>query len=110
MRCSESASLFDYLVGHCKQCGRHLETECPGGLEVDHQLELRGLLDGQVSGLGALEDLVHVDSGTPKHISTVRSIGHKAPGIDKPPPKVHGRQPVLCRQVHEASSLKCEHC
>jgi hypothetical protein len=30
-------------------------------LKFDHQLELRGLLDdGQVSRLGALEDLVHI--------------------------------------------------
>src|SRR5262245_7422979 len=33
------------------------------------------------------------------------TISNKPPGIDKLPPKVHGRQPVLCRQVHEASSL-----
>src|SRR5262245_63872660 len=33
------------------------------------------------------------------------TISNKPPGIDKLPPKLHGRQPVLCRQVHEASSL-----
>ncbi len=32
--------------------------------EVDHQLQLRGLLHGEVGGLGALEDLVHMDRGT----------------------------------------------
>jgi hypothetical protein len=28
-----------------------------GGLEVDHQFELRGLLDRQIAGFGAIEDL-----------------------------------------------------
>ena len=36
------------------------ETESLRGLEVDHQLELRGLLDGQVSGFGAFDDPIHV--------------------------------------------------
>src|SRR5262249_482312 len=99
---------LDQLISLADEQRRHFETERLGGLEVDHQLELRGLLDGQVGGLGALEDLVHVGSGAPKQIRLVRSIGHKAPGIDKPPPKVHGRQPVLCRQVHEASMLMPE--
>jgi len=34
------------------------------GLEVDHQLELRRLLDRQVGRLRAFEDLVYVNSGT----------------------------------------------
>jgi hypothetical protein len=55
------------------------------GLEVDDQIKLRRLLDGQVARLRALEDLVHVGSGAPKQISNVRSIGHKAPGIDRDP-------------------------
>jgi hypothetical protein len=40
-------------VGDCEAKGL-------GGLEVDDQLELHGLLHGQVSGLGPLGDLVHV--------------------------------------------------
>jgi 7-cyano-7-deazaguanine synthase len=36
---------------------RDRETERLGGLEVDDQLELRRLLDGQVAGLGTLENL-----------------------------------------------------
>jgi hypothetical protein len=36
------------------------ETEPLGDLEVDHQLELGRLLDGQIGRLGAFEDLVDV--------------------------------------------------
>src|SRR4029453_485290 len=52
---------------------------------------------------------VHVGRGAPIQISKVRSIGHKAPGIDRLPPRVHCRQPILGRQVHEASALVGEH-
>jgi hypothetical protein len=44
--------------------------------------QLGRLLDRQVAGLGALEDLVHVGRGAPKHFRTVRSIGHETPGVD----------------------------
>jgi integrase len=39
----------------------------------------------------------------------VRSIDHEVAGIDIIPRWVHCRQPVLCRQVHEASALGVEH-
>src|SRR5262245_7515217 len=76
---------LDQLISLCDEQRRHFETERLGGLEVNQVLELRGLLDGQVGGLGALEDLVHVGSRAPKQISSVHSISHKAPGIDKLP-------------------------
>jgi hypothetical protein len=38
-----------------------VRTEGLGGLQVDDQLELRGLLDGEVGGLGSLQDLVDID-------------------------------------------------
>src|SRR5882724_5141305 len=101
--------LLDHLIRPRQQRRRDRQAEGLGGLEVDDQLELRRLLDGQIARLGALENLVHVGRGAPKQISKVRSIGHKAPGIDILPPWKHRWQPGLGRQVHEASSLTEEH-
>src|SRR5947209_1576274 len=106
---SSRCSLLDDLIRPQQHRLGDREAEGLRGLQVHDQLELGGLLDGQVAGLCTLEDLIHVGSGTPIQIGKVRSIGHKAPGIDKLPPWVHCRQPVLCRQVHEASSLTEEH-
>ena len=36
------------------------------GLEIDDQFELRRLLDGQVGGLGTLEDLIDIRCGAPE--------------------------------------------
>ena len=51
-----------------QQRRRDRQAEGLGGLEVDDQLELRRLLDGQVGGLGAFQDLVHVERGAPEEI------------------------------------------
>ena len=39
---------------------RHIEAERLGGLEIDDQLDFRGLLDREVAGLCSLENLVDV--------------------------------------------------
>jgi hypothetical protein len=42
---------------------RHRETQHLRGLHIDHELELRGLFDGEIGRLGALENLVDKDGG-----------------------------------------------
>src|SRR5713226_8963773 len=46
--------LFDHLVGHDEDGLWDGEVECLRGLQVDDQMEPRGLLDGEVGGLGSL--------------------------------------------------------
>ena len=50
--------LLDNLVCLQQEGLRNRDAESLGSLEVDHQLELRRLLDGEIGGLGPLEDLV----------------------------------------------------
>ena len=51
---------LDHLVRPDQHRLRNRQAQSLGGLEVDYQFELRRLLDGEVGGLGALEDLVDV--------------------------------------------------
>src|SRR5882724_13691791 len=55
------------------------EAEGLGGLEIDDQLEVHRLLDGQVGGLGTFQDSVHVVGATLERIRQLRPIGHEAP-------------------------------
>src|SRR5690348_8090422 len=86
----------------------HRQTKGLGGLEVDDQLELRWLLDGEVRGLGALEDLVDVRGGATKVVSDVHPVGHQAPELHRLPKGEHAREPRPGREIHdESSTAKC---
>ena len=52
------AASFDDFVGRGDQRRRNGEAKGFGGLEVDDQFETRRLLDRQLAGLGAFQDLV----------------------------------------------------
>src|SRR2546425_11680605 len=92
--------LLDHLVRPQQQRRRDRQAEGFGRLEVDDKFKLRGLLDGEISGLGALEDLVHVGRRAPNQFRYARSIRHKPTALDVLLELVHRRQPVL-RREHE---------
>jgi hypothetical protein len=56
-----------------------VKPERPGGPHVDHQVELPGLLDGEISGLGALQDPVDVPRRPAKEVEPTRMIRHQRP-------------------------------
>src|SRR5258705_11140405 len=83
MRCSKpSYRLFNPLIGGDEQGPRDHEAERLGGLEVDHQLELRRLPYGKLSWLGTLQNLVHIARRPPKQVVIIRRIGDQSAGLD----------------------------
>ena len=71
------------------------QAERLGGLEVDHQLKLGGLLDRQVTGLGALEDLVDVPSGVTRELPEVGAVGDQSPSFNERPRLIYPGKPML---------------
>jgi len=61
--------------------GRDCEADLLGGFQIDHQLELSWLLDGQVSRVSALQDLVNIHGRASPQVRSVRSIAHQAPSV-----------------------------
>ena len=59
-----------------------VSAERLGGLEVDDQLDFRGLLDRQVGRLLALEDSARIVSQQSKCIRLVCSVAHQAACVD----------------------------
>jgi hypothetical protein len=76
--------LLDHLVGADEQRRRHFEAECPRSLEIDEQLELRGLLYRQIGRFRLAEGVVysepsfkslHCGSGALDSLSRLRHPG-----------------------------------
>src|SRR5882672_9585002 len=87
--------LLDHLVRSKQNRLRYCQAQRFGGLEVDDQLELRGLFDREFTRFGALEDLVHIDGRAPEHDGEVCRIGHEATGLHMLPEPVHCWQACL---------------
>src|SRR6266511_3935958 len=69
----------DDLVRLEENHGRQRQPEGLGRLEVHDKLEPRRLLDGQVGGLRALEDLVHVRGDALIDFSYHRAVSQQPP-------------------------------
>src|SRR5262245_53836920 len=72
---------FDQPIRSGDQLWRNRQADLLRGLEIDHQLELRRLLDRQVGRLGSLQDSVHVIGDAPVAVREVRVVGHEPAGI-----------------------------
>src|SRR5262249_31604800 len=69
------APLLDPRVRLKEEGGRYRPAKLLGRFHVDRQLKLSWLLHGQVRGLGAFEDLVHVCRSTAVHVQKARAVG-----------------------------------
>jgi hypothetical protein len=92
-----------------KRRGGDGQAERLSGLQVDDQLKRGGLLHGQVGGLGAFEDLVHIDGRAAAEVARAWPVGHEAAGLHKRPDVVHGRQVVRGRECCEPAAVLKEH-
>src|SRR5215813_4783546 len=74
-------ALPDNLIRPRQQRRRDREAEGLGSLEVDDELELGGLFDGEVSGLGAFQDLVDIGRGAPEALVKIDPICYETAGL-----------------------------
>src|SRR5882724_7106080 len=99
-----AASSLDDLVGAHANRLRDRQAERLRRLEIDYELELGGLLDEEVGGLGALENLVHKVRGAPVPGAEVRPVAHESPGFDVLAKGEHGRKTLLQSQFSDPGS------
>src|SRR2546429_7782421 len=97
--------LFDNMTRPPQHRRRDRKAECFRGLEIDHQLELRRLLDGKVSGLRALEDLVNVHRGAVVERRQASPVGYEDTVLGKLACKAHGRHPVSELNIGDTASF-----
>src|SRR5262249_53456318 len=71
-----SLSLNHLISAHENRLGNG-DSKGFSGLEVHHHLEFAWLLDWQVTGLGAFQNLVHIAGRATEQIAVVWPIGHQ---------------------------------
>src|SRR2546422_2250073 len=100
------------LLNDSVRPGQHVRRNCQADLlrrlHIDHQLELRRLFHGQLSRLGAFQNLVDVSGSAPRQVSNAHAVGHEAPVFHKFYRVVYRREPVLFREVCNLFSLRNE--
>src|SRR5882672_1600947 len=69
---------FDRFVRLKKNGLRDRDPDLLCRFQIDHQLELRRLLDGDVGRLGAFQDLVDVTGAIPALDAVAGSVSHQA--------------------------------
>src|SRR5262245_30515576 len=113
MNARRSISLYspDDLVGADENRLRDGQAEGFGRLEVDDQLELRGLLDWKISRSSALEHAIDKRSNAPVVVSELRCVRAETACINKGPPGVERRKPMLHHKSQDiVTSLVHEEC
>ena len=92
---SAHGNSFDHLVGALLENPRHVETECLGGFEVDHQLEPDRGLDRKLARLRTLEDAIGVNGSAPKIIGCIDTVGDQAADFGVEPPRSNNREAIV---------------
>ena len=96
---------LDQLIRPLQERRRDRQAEGFGGLEVDHEVELRGLLDWQVGRLGALQDFVYIDRSTLLHLGNIYSIGHEATWLNIHLERIDSGDPMLGSKIDDGPSM-----
>src|SRR5438034_3036464 len=74
---------LDHLVGAAEQGHWNRKSECFGSLEIDNQLDLRGLLYREIGRLLALENASGKNTGQPVRIRNAAAVTHQSTGVGK---------------------------
>src|SRR5262249_15681830 len=108
-RSKSSPHSLDHFVSLSHYGRRDSKPELPGSLEVDHELELCRLFNGQLCWLCPFQDFVRIRHALPRKIDLVRSVGREPPEVHEFPGCPHCWQSTIRCNAHDASVFAKQH-
>src|SRR5437667_1120421 len=96
---------IDYLICLEEESWGNRETEGLRCLAIDDQYELRRLLDREIGGSRAPQDLVDIDRTASVEIDIIWAVAHQAASFHGLPLQKHRRQPMPHGQLGQVSSF-----
>src|SRR5262245_27855997 len=90
-------SFYDFICSR-QYVGRNRQSYLLGGFQIDYELEFFWLLDWEIGGISAFQNLIHINGGPPKRVAPARAIAHKPAGFHILSPLVYHRESALYRQ------------
>ena len=101
--------LLNNLVRLREHIRRNRQTDLFRRIQINYQLELRRLLDRDIRGFGAFEDLVYVSSSAVIQVTEIRSVRHQTPASSIFPRCVNRRESIFGCKVENLLSVSVEH-
>src|SRR5947207_1763064 len=105
---NDSKGSLDQLVGTGDQRERYGEAERRGGAQIDHELELRGLLHRQVPRLLALENAAAIDADQSIRVGKAAAVAHEPAGGGELGQRVDRGQRTIRRKLRELLAAAVE--
>src|SRR5262245_9622239 len=100
--------LFDDPVCPPEHRRRDGQPESFSSLEVDDQLELGGLFDRNVSGLGASENLVDEGCRPAPDVVQVWAVTHQPAGLDLKSEQMHARELAIDGELRDSLGVRLD--
>src|SRR5262245_49907379 len=104
----EGGASLDHLVGAAGERKRDSDAERPGGLEIEDQLDFRGLHDREVSRLLALENAPGTETGQTVRLRNAASVAHQTAGGGELALKIDCWNPVAEGECAELRGVAAE--
>src|SRR5262249_6621244 len=87
---------------------RDFEAKRLGGVQIDHQFELRRLQHGQIHRLGALENACRVNAHLVVGVNSIYSIAYQAASDGVFAKLIHRRKTVVCGEREQLTTTSIE--
>ena len=97
---------LDHFVRSRQHIRWDCETDLLGGLQIDDELKSLRLLDRQIGGLSAFQDLVYINRSATEQVVNARAIIHEATSVHKVALRVYRRETVLSCEFYNMCSLR----